>query len=115
MARIVEEGEACRKGRRVEFRLKLLHIGDCFLILTEGDKLAGLNLLLMAGQQSMPARDKQAIMAHVLERRMTSPDLMGANSALLQLAEVSRAVGLGDLCSLQRKAQKCSLHFDRGD
>lgn len=71
---------------------------DCSLLLTEDDKLAGLNLLLMAGEQSMPARDKQAIVAHVLERRMTSPDLMGANSALLQLAEVRLEACLGDVC-----------------
>ncbi|KAK7105664.1 serine-rich adhesin for platelets-like isoform X2 [Littorina saxatilis] len=67
-----------------------LSTSDCpsGLLSSEGDKLGGLNLLLMAGQQSMPAHDRHAVMSHVLERRMTSPELMGANSALLQLAEM---------------------------
>ncbi|XP_076457830.1 uncharacterized protein LOC143291692 isoform X2 [Babylonia areolata] len=53
---------------------------------SDGDKMGGVNLLLLAGKQSMPVGDLQT--SHTLENQLASADLMGANSALLQLAEM---------------------------
>lgn len=56
--------------------------------LADPEKMGGLNLLLMAGQHTLPVRDKPVTSSSISERRMTSPDLTGANAALLQLAEM---------------------------